>query len=408
MEIPLFAQGDLAGLLDRKLEALRERIYSLGPDALADPRLEDDLIHEFLVDPPKLRRADIWAPEARDVRVDVRHDRMRAVFDRSQPALVPGTRIEFHVPFDGDAGFFNYAPNLYGPVQPRGQIVHGELVVAREAPSDSMDAHRLKTELERDIDQVERYLLIVQERCESYNESIRRAVGQLIERRRAKLAADRTVEQALGVPVRKRTDPESSLQVDVPRKRRPVPLKADGRPKERNAAISEADFGALVEAIDAFGRSVERFPNTFAPMEEEVLRELLLVVLNNQFGPAVGEMFSRQGKTDIAVLHEKGPVFIAECKFYDGPRSVDEALDQLLGYLVWRDTKAALVLFVKRQDVTKSLQRAHAAIEEHVRFRRLGERLADHSRFLLAHEGDEGRLVELILIGIPVPVATDR
>lgn len=64
------------------------------------------------------------------------------------------------------------------------------------------------------------------------------------------------------------------------------------------------------------------------------LRDLLLVILNNQFGPAGGEIFIRKGKTDITILREKGAIFIAECKNWSGAKAFSGAIDQLLGYLV--------------------------------------------------------------------------
>lgn len=70
-----------------------------------------------------------------------------------------------------------------------------------------------------------------------------------------------------------------------------------------------------------------RFPDTFGRMREEVLREVLLVVLNNQFGPSGGEVFSRSGRTDVLIQHGNGAVFIAECKFWRGPRAFREAVD---------------------------------------------------------------------------------
>jgi len=85
-------------------------------------------------------------------------------------------------------------------------------------------------------------------------------------------------------------------------------------------------------------------------MPEPVLREILPVVLNNPFGPSGGELFSRSGKTDVAISSENGALFIAECKFWSGEKGFDEAIEQLLGYLVWRDTKSALVLFMRQKN----------------------------------------------------------
>ena len=107
-------------------------------------------------------------------------------------------------------------------------------------------------------------------------------------------------------------------------------------------------------------------------MPEESLRDVLLVVLNNQFGPAGGETFSRSGKTDILIPYqgESGVVFIAECKWWHGSAKFTRAIDQLLGYLTWRDTKAALVLFIDRLDATAAITKAAASIEAHPIFKR--------------------------------------
>ena len=37
--------------------------------------------------------------------------------------------------------------------------------------------------------------------------------------------------------------------------------------------------------------------------------------------------------------------FVGECKIWRGAKQVDSALGQLLGYLTWRDCKAALIVF---------------------------------------------------------------
>jgi len=47
------------------------------------------------------------------------------------------------------------------------------------------------------------------------------------------------------------------------------------------------------------------------------------------------------GKTDILTRVEDRNAFIAECKFWMGEKAFLAALDQLLSYLSWRDTKTA-------------------------------------------------------------------
>ncbi|MER7149859.1 hypothetical protein [Streptomyces lydicus] len=61
----------------------------------------------------------------------------------------------------------------------------------------------------------------------------------------------------------------------------------------------------------------------------------------------MGEVFNNTGKTDISIRSADRHVFIGECKIWKSPQGITEALDQLLKYLTWRDTKAALVLFIR-------------------------------------------------------------
>jgi hypothetical protein len=56
-----------------------------------------------------------------------------------------------------------------------------------------------------------------------------------------------------------------------------------------------------------------------------------------------GETENGAGKTDILVRHQGLNAFIGECKFWDGPSKFGEAIEQLLSYTVWRDTKAAII-----------------------------------------------------------------
>ena len=61
-----------------------------------------------------------------------------------------------------------------------------------------------------------------------------------------------------------------------------------------------------------------------------------LVQLNGQYeGQATGETFNFDGKTDILIRVEGKNIFIAECKFWNGPESFNKALDQLLNYASW-------------------------------------------------------------------------
>lgn len=64
-------------------------------------------------------------------------------------------------------------------------------------------------------------------------------------------------------------------------------------------------------------------------------------------GSATGETFNKKGKTDILLRHAGNNAFVGECKFWKGEKSFLSTIDQLLGYLTWRDSKTAVIMFVK-------------------------------------------------------------
>ena len=121
--------------------------------------------------------------------------------------------------------------------------------------------------------------------------------------------------------------------------------------------ISDAIYDEILKIIFHEGASFERTPTTYAKLDEEELRNILLAHLNTTYlGQATGETFRKKGKTDICIEFENRAAFVAECKLWKGEKAVLQAIDQLLGYLTWRDVKAALVLFNKDVSGFKQIQ----------------------------------------------------
>lgn len=101
---------------------------------------------------------------------------------------------------------------------------------------------------------------------------------------------------------------------------------------------------------------MERSPKAFGGMKEEDLRQHFLVQLNGQYeGQATGEIFNFEGKPDILIRSEGRNIFIAECKFWNGPESITKAIDQLLGYTSWGETKTALLVFKRQKNLSSPI-----------------------------------------------------
>ena len=79
---------------------------------------------------------------------------------------------------------------------------------------------------------------------------------------------------------------------------------------------------------------------------------------------------------------------------------MDDALNQLFRYLVWRDTKAAILLFIRRQDITAIIDKAIAKIEAHPNYKRSSPRANgdEFFEFTMHAEDDVDREIKLTLV----------
>ena len=71
----------------------------------------------------------------------------------------------------------------------------------------------------------------------------------------------------------------------------------------------------------------------------------------NGYYPGLPLSILNELKPDVILIREENKnVFIAECKFWHGQKAFGDAVDQMLGYLTWRDSKCALLIFNKTKD----------------------------------------------------------
>src|SRR5262249_14489481 len=132
-----------------------------------------------------------------------------------------------------------------------------------------------------------------------------------------------------------------------------------------------------------------------------------LVILNGQFeGHATGETFNRTGKTDILIREKDRNLFIAECKFWDGSKSLTDAIDQVLSYTCWRDTKVAVIVFNRRKDISSVLAAVRKAATDHPCCKKQLDYKAEGGfRFPFGQKADRNREPILTVLVFDVPSA---
>ena len=152
---------------------------------------------------------------------------------------------------------------------------------------------------------------------------------------------------------------------------------------------------------------MERNPRVFSIAPEETIRDHYLVQLNGQYeGSATGETFNGIGHTDILIRDGSANLFIAECKIWHGQKQFTDAVDQLFGYVTWRDTKTALVIFSRNQDTSSVVETAFAAVRAHPNYKRDAVMEgATRIRAIFGKPDDVARNIILTVIIVPIPKA---
>jgi hypothetical protein len=135
---------------------------------------------------------------------------------------------------------------------------------------------------------------------------------------------------------------------------------------------------------------MERSPSACEAIKEEDLRTHFLVQLNGHYeGQATGETFNFSGKTDILIRSAGRNIFVAECKYWGGASKLIETIDQLLGYLSWRDTKAAILVFNKQKNFSRVIDEIRKNIINHKNYKRQIAQLSDTSFRYVFHQIDD-------------------
>jgi hypothetical protein len=120
-----------------------------------------------------------------------------------------------------------------------------------------------------------------------------------------------------------------------------------------------------------------------------------------------GETFNKGGKTDILLRYVDGTnLFVAECKFWKGEAILQETINQLFNrYLTWRDSKVAIIFFVKNREFSKVLSTIQEGVKKHPYFFRENGFTGESSFSYLFHfPTDKGKYVFTEIMAFHFPL----
>ena len=374
------------------------RVLNTSPEILCDYFVEKYKVEPLVIDESGIQ------VDYGDTQIDVSRRVEYAVFGRSGPTHVTGTRITFFVPFTGDPELFKYRPSTFSLSHLQGVVRGNELEFVYDRTAQEVS--NIGSEFERELQSVQRYLSRIADQVEQFNSTIRPKASQNIGVRREKLLQDRGLIEGLGFPLRRRSGvPATYASPEVKRRIVPQLPPVSTMPYRPEPTLAMDEYEHILSVISNMVMVMERSPSAFRTMGEEDLRQHFLVQLNGQYeGQATGETFNYEGKTDILIRAEGKNIFIAECKFWTGPAGLSAVLDQLLAYTSWRDTKTALLIFNRKATMSTVLRRIPQAVQEHANYKTGLEYDSESGfRYVFSHRDDPDRELTVTVLVFDVP-----
>ncbi|XHR27485.1 MAG: hypothetical protein ACFUZC_16260 [Chthoniobacteraceae bacterium] len=398
----LFCRGDLRPTIENLGKKLIAEIGNLSPSQLLpadDAHVCEHFVGKNTVNPIELHEEAMELIEPREVVVEEA--------DRFYGGRYTQKYLEFRLelPFTGDAGLFECKPSSWDLNPPSGQVT-GDRVVFTHLSANN-DSAAVKQALSQWIASVKKYIDWQRSEIDAWNNSLAALVRQHVMARRQKLVADNQLITDLGIPVRRRGDPPASYNFPVQRKT-VVPSLPPHRPgalAKPEPVLEAAVYDEILDTLAGMSIPMERCPSAFANLDEEALRMQFLIPLNGMYqGQASGETFNASGKTDILIKKEDRILFVAECKFWRGAQSLKDTIDQLLSYLTWRETKAAILLFNRNKDFSSVLAQIPGVIQQHPQFVRMESyNKSTGFRFVVRHPNDAARHLIVTILAFDVP-----
>lgn len=404
---PLFSKSSWFQVLDQSKRRLVAEVDKIAQDRLLNMStadLTDYFVEKYSMDVPRLDRDGIEATD-REVDIDVRRDYERMIVNRNRPVLIKGTEIQLRVPFSGDEGLFHVRPSRYSSMLPIARVSPSTVTVVCQGVR--LTRRNVRHSLDQTIENIEQHLGWLREDAEAWRDELRRLANRHVLNRRAKLIADRQLVESLGYPIKKRNASAETFRPPEVRRRIPPSLpQSSATPFQPEPALDNKYYDFILETIQNMSVMMERSPTTFHAMDEQAIRTLILVHLNGHYrGEATGETFNFDGKTDILIRSDDRNIFIAECKFWHGPKKLSQAIDQILRYVAWRDTKTAILIFSRNSNFSRVLDKIPNVVQEHPCYKRDCEYGPETGfRFVLRRPDDPAREVTLTVLAFDLPI----
>lgn len=367
----IFGHEEFEVAANRQSRRLRDEVFSAAPEYVTGVGRDEYvayLVAKYAFQPVEL---DFAQRSASRTEAEIPAKWFPPGFDVETGKTYLKPVVVYHIPFRGDVELLALRPNTSSIHEPVLVLIEDgcvcfDFIVFRDNPDD------IKQRADRTISIARHQYEALADQVAEHNRQLPLVASAILNQRLGQLQQQADFMERLGVPLRKSTTIPATFEVPIVRKSLTLQPPA-ARTLLNERALHPAMYEEILRVIHEAGRAFERLPSLYRDKDEEALRDYFLPYLESHFtfASATGETFNKTGKTDILVRYEGHNVFVAECKIWSGPQGHHDALGQLLSYVTWRDTKTALVYFVKNQRMTatiEGIQQSTPTHPHHVRF----------------------------------------
>lgn len=404
-ENTLFCGGDLSAVLDNHAKSAKDKVDAIHQDQFLATPADDVVAH--IVNTLYVNPLEIYEDRAemdyQEVQVDVSHNRNRNPFGDSDSIMIPGIKVTISIPYTGTPSLWKLKPNQWRTTIPHGDVRSPNsdgidyLDIVIQQPADEPQ-QQIKAHLDDVLEGVRFYIYGQMSQIEGHNQALEGNIRKLVEARRKRLNKNNGLADFLNIPMKRNSSAPSFKSIDIKKKLvKPLPPP----PQAGYAAepgITVEDYEHILSVIRHEGATFEATPKTYVVHDEEELRDIILAHLNGHYkGAASGEAFRKLGKTDIKIESDSRAAFIAECKVWRGASELSKAINQLLGYLTWRDCKASVIIFNKHnKKFSELLVKTPEILKSHPRFKKHVKDVSEGEwHFEFMSKDDDSRLIQL-------------
>lgn len=264
----------------------------------------------------------------------------------------------YYLPFEGNKELLKFRPDHYSFTT---TVFIKDNCVCFNIPYTN---ERIKNYIEEQEKKINKQYKNLEKEINDYNSLLPAKISNIFKEYKNEIITRRNELESLGIPLR--NNKSQTYTVPIFKKNKPPSFQFNANENKLEPTVSQEDYDKILEIIYNKGREFERLSSTYTNKKEEELRDEIVSTISPILNESVtAESYNKRGKTDILIRHKNTNIFIAECKFWRGIKSYCNAINQLLSYLTWRDTKTAIILFVDNKDITQVIKNIKTQTPNH-------------------------------------------